>query len=67
MTDEELVMLSRAILNIAPTVEDRQKVIGRLLISSWAWQMPLKTPDTEVDTIEHYFYNELKKLHTELP
>ena len=63
MTNEELAALSHAILNIASTVEDRQKLIGRLLMSSWAWQIPLNRPDTGVDTVEHYLYDELKKLH----
>lgn len=66
MTNEELSNLAQAIYNIAQTEEDRQRLIGRMLMTGWAWNIPLKTPDTGVVTVEHYLYDELKKMHPEI-
>ena len=63
MTNEELSKLTQAIYNIAQTEADRQKLIGRMLMTGWAWEIPLNKPDTGVDTVEHYIYEELKKIH----
>ena len=62
MTNEELSKLTQAIYNIAQTEEDRQKLIGRMLMTGWAWEIPLNKPDAGVDTVEHYLYDELQKL-----
>lgn len=64
MTNEELSNLAQAIYNIAQTEEDRQRLIGRMLMTGWAWSIQLKTPDKGVDTVEHFLYDELKKIHT---
>ena len=63
MTNEELSRLTQAIYNIAQTDEDRQRLVGRMLMTGWAWEIKLNKPDIGVDTVEHYLYEELKKIH----
>ena len=67
MTNEDLACLVQAIFNIVQNNGDRQKLVGRMLMSGWAWQIPLQTPTTGVDTVEHYLYDELRKLHRDIP